>query len=172
MQEYRYCPIDHWSQKHQQTVEEKATVAAKYTAKIEIAATRIICNLYCTYDVAMIRRFLDGLHFINDHLNEYSEEYFRSSMWPEYPLNIFYQCQQYYPHLLEMFQHDCHALLTDIIGFMHSAHACLLACKNAVKLNKYIRFACAVDYYLNSVKERNPALWDDPPKHITQKPVP
>ena len=65
----------------------------------------------------MLQRFVCGLHFINDKLNEYAEEYFRTSIWPWCPLHHYFTNKKYFPLLLEMHQHNCHGLLADIIGF-------------------------------------------------------
>ena len=160
---YSECPVDHWSKKNQNTVEEKAALATEYTKKFENTAMLLIVKIYCTYDVAMMTRFLNALHFINNFFRKFAQEYFPNVIYPQ---NIIKKRSIYYPRLLDMYQHDCHALLSDIMGFGKRVKMYLRSCKNAVKLNKYIHMAHTVTFYLEHVKRNNPAFWDKQPQHV------
>ena len=127
--------------------------------------------MYCTDDVAMLRRFLNALHFIVDCLTAYCEEYLKIDAWPKYPLNIVRRRKKYYPRLIDMFQHDCHALLTDIVRFCRCSQHVFADCRNPVKLNKYIHFAHTVDYYFKKVRDETPAFKCRQPKHVRQIPL-
>ena len=91
--------------------------------------TEIAWNIYLSYDVAMLQRFVRGLHFINDKLYECAEEYFRTTIWPRCLLHHYFRNKKYYPLLLEMCQHNCHGLLADIIGFDRAARPVFATCK-------------------------------------------
>ena len=58
-----------------------------------------------------------------------------------------------------MHQHDCHALLSDILGFAQWVQLELPMCKSVVKLNKYIQMAHMVTFFLDQVKKNNPTFW-------------
>ena len=92
----------------------------------------------------------------------YTEEYFSSVI---YPRSIIVNRQEYFPQLLEMYQHDAHALLSDIMGFGRQLKLYLGSCKSVMKLNKYIRIAHTVAFYFESVKKSNPAFWQQKPHH-------
>ena len=145
-------------------------MVTQYTEQIETTATEIAWNIYLSYDVAMLQRFVQGLHFINDKLNEYAEEYFHTSIWPQCPLHHYFRNKKYYPLLLEMQQHDCDGLLADIIGFARAGRPVFATCKNVVKLNKYLHLAHTFDFYLKSVKRHNPAFWHRLPQHVQKSP--
>ena len=166
---YSDCPVDHWSQKRQKTVEEKASLATEYTKKFKNFAMLLLVKIYCTDNVRMMTRFVKALHFINNFLKAFAEEYFTNII---YPRNIIVKSDVYYPRLLDMYQHDCHALLADIMGFGKRVEMYLPSCKNAVKLNKYIHMAHTIAFYFEHVKKNNPAFWDTPPQHVRQITIP
>lgn len=163
---YRDCPVDHWSKKKQNTVAEKAQIAAQYTENFEITATEIAWNITLSYDVGMVKRFERGLRFIYDKLAEYVQDYFPYTLWTRVSLRGVYRCRRYYPLLLRMRQYDCQSLLGAVIYFARTARPVIADCRDPVKLNKYIHFAHTIDFYLKSVKRRNPCLWLNPPHHI------
>ena len=131
----------------------------------------IIPNIYCTDNVSMMKRFLNGLHFIIDVLVAYCDEYLKLATWPNHPLNIIRKRRKYYPRLIDMFQHDCHALLSDIVKFCRCSQTGFETCRNPVKLNKYIHFAHSVMYYLKKVRDETPAFMQKQPKHVRQIPL-
>ena len=146
---YRECPIDHWSKKRQASVEDKASLATEYTDKYSNTAMNLLVNIYNTYNVCMLQNFLGGLHFINDFFRAFAAEYFSNIC---YPRSITVNSREYFPRLLDMYQHDCHALLSDIMGFARQIKRYLACCKNVVRLNKYILIAHTVAFYLEDVK--------------------
>ena len=76
-----------------------------------------------------------------------------------YPNSIMVKSQEYYPHIRVMHQHDCHALLSDILGFAQQVQLELPTCKSVVKLNKYIQMAHTVTFFLDQVKKNNQTFW-------------
>ena len=64
--------------------------------------------------------------------------------------------QEYYPRICVMHQHDCHALLSDILGFAQWVQLEWPTCKSVVKLNKYIQMAHMVTFFLDQVKKKQP----------------
>ena len=163
---YRDCPVDHWSKKKQSTVAEKSQIAAQYTENFEITATEIAWNITLSYDVAMVKRFERGLRFIHEKLTEYVQDNFRYTLWTRMSMRGVYRCRRYFPLLLKMWIYDCQSLLGAIIYFAHTARPVIAECRDPVKLNNYIHFAHTIDFYLKSVKQRNPCLWLNPPHHI------
>ena len=161
-QVYRECPVDHWSKKRETTVEQKSALAIEYTDSYLNTAMQHLVNIYCSYDVNMVTKFVRALHFINNFFMAYTEEYFSSVI---YPRSIIVNRQEYFQRLLDMYQHDTHALLSDIMGFGRQLKLYLGSCKSVVKLNKYIRIAHTVAFYFESVKKSNPAFWQQKPHH-------
>ena len=162
---YRECPVDHWSKKRDATVEEKAAIATEYTDKYLCTAMQIWVNIYSSYDVHMLTAFVRALHFINNFFKAFAEEYFSCIT---YPCSIILQRREYYPLLLDMYQHDCRALLTDIMGFGRRIKEYLPNCKSVVKLNKYINMAHTVTFYFKHVQKNNAAFWSKKPPNIKQ----
>ena len=117
---------------------------------------QLLVNIFCETDICMLSQFVGALHSINNFFQAFAAEYFSSVI---YPCNIKCNRQEYYPLLVEIYQHDCQALLSDIASFGKCIEPYLVSCKSQVKLNKYIHMAYSVSFYLVSVKKYNPLLW-------------
>ena len=63
---YEDCPVDHWSKKREQTVEEKSTLATEYTKQFGNTAMLLMVKIFCEQDVGMLKQFLQALHFLNN----------------------------------------------------------------------------------------------------------
>lgn len=158
MRAYEECPVDHWSKKREKTVEEKCKLAAEYTKQFGNTAMLLLTKIFCKQDVGMLKQFLEALHFINNFFKSFAHEYFSTLI---YPSNIIRDRQEYLPSLVDSYQHDCQALLSDISGFSKRIEPYLFSCKTTVKLNKYIPMAYTAGFYLSSVKRYNPAFWPE-----------
>ena len=148
--------------KKKETVETKQTRAFLYTQRYLKFCTVIVSRIYRTYDVMMMQDFLESLHFINYLLKSYQNEYFQLT----YPNSIRSLRRTYYPRLLDSFQHDCHALLCDIVEFGRKITKVLSWCENVPALNTYIRLSSTILHYFWLVKSRCPAFYDKPPRYV------
>ena len=163
------CPIDHWSNKKQHTVEEKCCLALEYTEEICQATVPLISRMSRTHKLNMMKILLQNLHFINGWFKEFNEEY-AGKIWVKE--NIKYHRHKYFPLLLESYQYDCQALLSDIKAFVIAVEPYLTLSRNVVALNKFIRWVHTVLFYLRFVKKKNLAFHDKPPQNIKQVPNP
>ena len=168
-QAFHDCPIDHWSNKKQHTVEEKCCLVLEYTEEICQATVPLISRMSRTHKLNMMKILLQNLHFINGWFKEFNEKY-AGKIWVKE--NIKYRRHKYFPLLLESYQHDCRALLSDIKAFVIAVEPYLTISRNVVALNKFIRWVHTVLFYLQFVKKKNPALHDKPPQNIKQVPNP
>ena len=159
------CPIDHLSNKKQHTVKEKCWLALEYTEEICQATMPLIFRMSCTHKLDMMKILLQNLHFVNGWFKEFNEEY-AGKIWVK--KNIKYHRHKYYPLLLESYQHDCHALLSDIKAFVIAVEQYLTLSRNVVALNKFICWAHTVLFYLQFVKKKNPAFHDKLLQNIKQ----
>ena len=146
---YVGCNIDHWSKKREKSVEEKSVQAKECTHKYKNTAMQLLVHIYTTNDIGMVTQLVNGLRFVNDLFRQFMAEYFPNI---QYPNSINLQCRVYYPLLQEMYQHDCHALLLDISGFVQCIEFDLPKCKSVVKVKKYIQLAHTIGFYLEQVK--------------------
>ena len=153
---YMECHIDHWSKKREKTVKEKSDITNEYTQKYKNTAMQLLVNIYETHDTGKLTKLVKALHFINNFFQEFADEYFPNI---RYPNSIMVKQQEYYPCICVMHQHDCHALLSDILGFAQRVQLELPTCKSVVKLNKYIQMAHTVTFFLDHVKKNNPTFW-------------
>ena len=152
---YKECLVNHWSKKREKTVEEKSALAMEYSKKIKSGAMHFLVHIYSTSDIDMILEFLHALRFVNNMFKKFTLEYFPNII---YPTSIITKRQEYYPLLRDMYQHDMHALLSDIFGFTQRVELELPTCKTVVKLNKYIQMAHTVAFYFDEVKRNNPCF--------------
>ena len=145
-------------------MEEKSALALEYTKLFGNTAMQIFVKIFAQKDIAMLKDFVHALHFINNYFKSFAAEYFTGLI---YPTNFIRNHLEYFPFLLDTYQHDSHALLSDIIGFGSHIEAYLAICKSEVKLNKYIHIAYTVHFYLASIKKYNPAFWHLPEVYLT-----
>ena len=159
------CPVDHWSTKKQHTIEEKCWLALEYTEEICQATMPLLSRMSHTHKLDMMKILLQKFHFINGWFKEFNQEY-AGKIWVKE--NIKYRRHKYYPLLLESYQHDCCALLSDIKAFVIAVEPYLTLCRNVIALNKFILLAHTVLFYLWFVKKKNPVFHDKPLPNIKQ----
>ena len=130
--------------------------------------------MYCTDNVTMMKKFYNGLSFINEQLYAYCEKFFPNTIWPKYPLNRFFRTQvkDSQASTLKQYQSDCRVQIADLIGFSKTAEEVLASCRDPVKLNMYIHFAYAVEAYFSHIKQKTPAFWDQQPQNVPKVPIP
>lgn len=154
------------SKKRKETAEVKSMRAILYTHKYIDAAFSVMVRIYNTYDVLMMENFVGNLRFIHDLFREYVSTFFVHIL---YPNSIKTKRQTYYPLLLEMYQHDSHAMISDLISLGGLLELQFRGCTDIPAMNVYLRLSYTVCFFFESVKEKHPALHKRPPRNVKQQ---
>lgn len=162
---FRDCPIDNLKKK-MHTVQEKCLLASKYTDDICEAAMALLVKIFNTHREEKMQIFLGNLHYINDWFRDFNNAYAGGLF---YPSSLVFRRKKTFASGIEMYQHHCRALLTDIRGYAKRVKVYVSACEDVVALNEFIRFSYTVIFYLRYIKRSNPAFFDKPPPHIRQR---
>ena len=146
------------------TVSEKADEAVELTQQNIRLAFDIMTKIFNLSNTNRLNKFLSELHFINNLCKCFAQH----CPGTDYPANIINNRQVYYPKLVDSYQHDCRALLHDLMSFGHRVEPYLSDCQKVCELHIYIRFAKTVKCFLGLVKRNNPEFFSRLPSYVRQ----